>query len=61
MERRLGLLGAMLGILLCAFVTVLLGSSLAYGAPKDGEVRIHVMPTTILTPSSSNVTVSSAL
>lgn len=44
MERRLGLLGAMLGILLCAFVTVLLGSSLAYGAPKDGEVRIHVMP-----------------
>ncbi len=44
MERRLGLPGAMLGILLCAFVMVLLGSSLAYGAPKDGEVRIHVMP-----------------
>lgn len=44
MERRVSLPGAMLGMLVCAFAMVLLGASLAYGAPKDGEVRIHVMP-----------------
>ena len=44
MVRRVSLPSVMLGMLVCAFAMVLLGASLAYGAPKDGEVRIHVMP-----------------
>lgn len=44
MVRRVSLPSIMLGMLVCAFAMVLLGASLAYGAPKDGEVRIHVMP-----------------
>lgn len=44
MVRRVSLPSVMLGMLVCVFAMVLLGASLAYGAPKDGEVRIHVMP-----------------